>query len=202
MVAIGDVRTRWESAEVPEPANTAERPAQRTDARRNHQKVLEAAHEVFAELGLQASMSQVAERAGVAKPTIYRNYPTKEALVDAVVQHRFRLLEERNRSTLTRSDAYEAFADCILELFEWMAGDRLLADALADLRVVRPGPLLEQIERLIDAAKSTGTVRSDLSIMDVRVLVCGAVLQLNRLENRDPALWRRYGEMTLAAFRP
>lgn len=191
-----------DSAGAVEPPAAESRPGQRADARRNHQKVLEAAHEVFAELGLQASMTQVAERAGVAKPTIYRNYRTKEELVDAVVQHRFRLLEERTRSALSRSDAYEAFADCILELFEWMAGDRLLADALADPRVVRPAPVLELIGQLIDAAKPSGRVRSDLSILDLRVVVCGAVLQLNRLENRDPAVWRRYGELTLAAFRP
>ncbi|MEV6287140.1 helix-turn-helix domain-containing protein [Kribbella sp. NPDC051770] len=169
---------------------------------RNHQRILDAAHEVFAELGLRASMTQVAERAGVTKPTIYRNYPTKEALVEAVVQHRFRLLEERTRAALSEPDAYEAFAGCVLELFERMAGDRLLADALTDLRAVRPAPVLDLYGQLIDAAKPSGKVRADLSVIDIRVLLCGAVLQLNRLENRDPVVWRRYGVLTLAAFRP
>jgi hypothetical protein len=67
---------------------------------------------------------------------------------------------------------------------------------------VRPGTVLDLIGRLIDAAKPSGSVRSDLTILDVRVVVCGAVLQLNRLEDRDPRSWRRYGALALAAFRP
>lgn len=178
------------------------RPGQRADARRNHQRVVAAAHEVFAEQGLKASMAQVAERAGVTKATIYRNYPTKEALINAVTRHRFHLLESRTRAALSEPDAYEAFAAYILDLFEWMAGDRLLADALSEAAVVSPAPVIELMGQLIDAAKPSGKLRSDASVMDLRVLVCGAVLQLNRLGNREPGLWRRYGDMTLAALRP
>ncbi|MBD3148069.1 TetR/AcrR family transcriptional regulator [Microbispora bryophytorum] len=178
------------------------RPGQRADARRNHQKVVAAAHEVFSEHGLQASMTQVAERAGVTKATIYRNYPTKEALINAVTRHQFRLLESRTRAALSEPDAYEAFAAYIIGLFEWMAHDRLLADALSEATVVSPAPAIELISQLIDAAKPSGKLRPDTSAMDFRVLVCGAVLQLNRLGNREPSVWRRYGDMTLAALRP
>ncbi|WP_312845785.1 MULTISPECIES: TetR/AcrR family transcriptional regulator [unclassified Microbispora] len=178
------------------------RPRQRADARRNHDKVVAAAHEVFSENGLHASMTQVAERAGVTKATIYRNYPTKEALINAVARHQFHLLESRTQAALSEPDAYEAFAAYIIDLFEWMAGDRLLADALSEATVVGPAPVIELISQLIDAAKPSGKLRPDTSAMDVRVLVCGAVLQLNRLGNREPGVWRRYGEMTLAALRP
>ena len=177
-------------------------PGRRADARRNHHKVIAAAHEVFSEEGLKASMAQVAERAGVTKATIYRNYPTKEALIDAVTRHRFDLLESRTRAALSAPDAYEAFAAYIIDLFAWMAGDRLLADALSEASVVSPAPVIELMGRLIDAAKPSGKLRPDVSAMDVRVLVCGAVLQLNRLGNREPGVWRRYGDLTLAALRP
>jgi AcrR family transcriptional regulator len=69
-------------------------------------------------------MTQVAERAGVTKAKIYRNYPTKEALIDAVTRHQFHLLESRTRAALSEPDAYEAFAAYIIDLFEWMADDR------------------------------------------------------------------------------
>ncbi|MGW4486757.1 TetR/AcrR family transcriptional regulator [Amycolatopsis sp. NPDC004368] len=189
--------SRSEELPAPEPS----RPGRRADATRNHRKVLVAAHEVFAELGLRASVTRVAERAGVTKATIYRNYPTKDALVDAVVEDRFRLLEDRTRAALSEPDAPAAFRVYLVDLFEQMAGDRLLADALADATTVRAGPVLELIGRLIDAAKPSGEVRGDLSILDLRVVVCGVVLQLNRLDDRDPAVWRRYGELALAAFR-
>lgn len=178
------------------------RSGQRADARRNHRKVLAAAREVFSEYGVQASMAQVAERAGVTKTTIYRNYPTKEALIDAVTRNQFRLLEDRTREALAAPDPYEALAAYIVDLFEWMAGDRLLTDALFDATIVSPSSVVGLIGRLIDAAKSSGNVRADASAMDVRILVCGAILQLNRLEKRDAGVWRRYGEMTLAALRP
>lgn len=173
----------------------------RADARRNHQKVLTAAHEVFAERGLQASVAQVAERAGVTKATIYRNYPTKQALIDSITHHRFRLLEERTRAALAEPDAYEAFTSYILDLFERMAGDRLLADGLSRGEVVGPAPVIALVAQLIEAAKPSGKLRPDLSSTDFRILVCGVVLQLNDTDNREPGVWRRYGEMTLSAFR-
>jgi AcrR family transcriptional regulator len=190
-------------ANPPEPWSSAPvRPGQRADARRNHHKIIAAAHEVFSEQGLKASMAEVAHRAGVTKATIYRNYATKEALIDAVTRHQFQVLESRTRAALSAPDAYEAFAAYVIDLFASMAGDRLLADALSEATIVSPAPVIELMGQLIDAAKPSGKLRSDISTMDLRVLVCGAVLQLNRLGNREPGVWRRYGDLTLAALRP
>ncbi|MFD5863138.1 SbtR family transcriptional regulator [Streptomyces chartreusis] len=55
---------------------------------------------------------------------------------------------------------------------------------------------------LMNEAKAAGRVRPDASPLDLRVVLCGMCLQLIRLEERDPALWRRYGELTLRALRP
>src|SRR5690348_17101316 len=77
-----------------EPA-TADWSDRRADARRNHERVIAAAIEVFAERGLEATVPEVAARAGVGKATVYRSYPTKADLVAAVARHQINWLAER-----------------------------------------------------------------------------------------------------------
>jgi AcrR family transcriptional regulator len=174
----------------------------RKDARRNRERVVRAALEVFGEHGLQATVPQVAERAGVGKATVYRSYPTKDDLVDAVVRHRYRQLEERTADALADPDPYRALRAYVLDLFESLAGDRLLADALSEATLVSTAHIVDLLGRLVEAAKPSGLVRADADEMDVRVLVCGAVLQLMAVGGRDARVWRRYGELVLNALRP
>lgn len=90
----------------------------------------------------------------------------------------------------------------MLCFFESLAGDRLLTEALANGEFRRTSRLLTQLSELMDEAKDVGPVRADAGIIDLRVVLCGMVLQLMRIAERDPALWRRYGELTLQALRP
>jgi hypothetical protein len=62
--------------------------------------------------------------------------------------------------------------------------------------------MLAQLAGLLGAAKASGQVRSDATLLDLRVVLCGMVLQLMNIAERDPGLWRRYGELTLNALRP
>lgn len=73
---------------------------------------------------------------------------------------------------------------------------------LADAGFRSTSGLLTQLSELMDAAKPTGMVRDDATIVDLRVVLCGMAVQLIRIAERDPALWRRYGELTLRALRP
>src|SRR5688572_8998212 len=85
----------------------AVRHAQRADARRNRERVLRAARECFARAGLDAQMDDIARCAGVGVGTVYRHFPTKEALAAALAADHFQLLVERAREALGQDDAWE-----------------------------------------------------------------------------------------------
>jgi AcrR family transcriptional regulator len=177
-------------------------PPRRADARRNHERVFAAALEVFQDAGLQGTVPQIAERAGVGKATVYRSYPTKEDLVAAVVQYRLSELRHRTAPALAQPDPCQAFGDYVLRLFEGLAHDRLLSEALADEGFSSTSGLLATLSDLMESAKAAGGVRADATVLDLRVVLCGTVVQLIRVAEREPALWRRYGELTLRALRP
>jgi AcrR family transcriptional regulator len=185
----------------PSPADPGT-PPRRADARRNHERVFAAALEVFQSAGLQGTVPQIAERAGVGKATVYRSYPTKEDLVAAVVRYRLAELRHRTAPALAQPDPCRAFDDYVLLLFEGLADDRLLSEALADAGFSSTSGLLATLSDLMEPAKAAGGVRADATLLDLRVVLCGTVVQLIRIAEREPALWRRYGELTLRALRP
>ncbi|GIF69157.1 TetR family transcriptional regulator [Asanoa ishikariensis] len=174
----------------------------RADARRNHERVFAAALEVFGEAGLEGTVPQIAERAGVGKATVYRSYPTKEDLVAAVLRYRLAELAGFTAPALDQPDPYAVFSTYVLLLFERLAGDRLLSEVLGDAQLRSTTGLLDGLSDLMEAAKSTGRVRADATVLDLRVVLCGMTVQLMKISDRDPALWRRYGELTLQALRP
>src|SRR3954452_7462424 len=91
---------------------TGERPL-RADARRNRERVIEAARSAFAEAGADLPMEEIARRAGVGIGTVYRHFPNKEALLDALVAEQLTLFIERTRAALAEDDAWEAFRDMV-----------------------------------------------------------------------------------------
>ncbi|MFF3440140.1 TetR/AcrR family transcriptional regulator [Streptosporangium sp. NPDC002721] len=174
----------------------------RLDARRNHEKVIAAARELFARHGPRMTIPQVAERAGVGRATVYRSYPSKDDLVVALVQEQFQELEERTLAALGSDDAYRELCDYIPDLLEHLTRNRGLAAAFFEGRLVPAGRLLELIGRLVEAAKPSGQIREDADVLDLRVVLCGVIRQLITLDRWDGELWRRYGHMVLNAFRP
>jgi AcrR family transcriptional regulator len=188
------------SAPTPAPANA--RTPRRTDARRNYERVIAAATDLFRASGAQASVPQIAERAQVGKATVYRSFPTKEDLVEAITRRSLEELEQRTTEILREADPGEAFHRYVHELFDALARDRLLTERLSDAASPAAASVLESLAGAMDAARAAGQVRDDATQTDLRVLLCGVSLQLSRFEERDPAAWHRYGEMVLAAFRP
>ncbi|GHB11158.1 TetR family transcriptional regulator [Streptomyces tendae] len=186
----------------PSPPARSEVPSRRADARRNHERVFEAALEVFQEHGLQGTVPQIAARAGVGKATVYRSYPSKEDLVEAAVQHRLAELRRRLASAVTGVEPREAFGTYALRLFESLARDRLLSEALAGAESSDAVGLLQWLTELLEEAKAAALVRPDVTVLDLRVVLCGVVLQLATFAERDSALWRRYARLTLQALRP
>jgi AcrR family transcriptional regulator len=178
----------------------------RSDARRNHERVLRAAVEVFTEHGLDATIPQVAERAGVGKATVYRSYPTKADLVAALAQVHvdwLRMLAATAVEEARGGQAYEALGTLLEDLATRLAQDRLMIEVLSmggwedDV-----GEANNQFADVLTHGITQGVFRSDVTAVDVQVLVGGFARSLVDLEVRDPDVWRRYARLVLAALRP
>ncbi|WP_405539320.1 TetR/AcrR family transcriptional regulator [Streptomyces sp. NBC_00075] len=178
----------------------------RADARRNHERIVTAALQVFAERGLEATVPQVAARAGVGKATVYRSYPTKADLMAAVAEHQLQWLEARALAATREPEPGPALGELLGDVFERLAQDRILAEVIP--RGAVPGAeqsmqrMVALMGVLLAAAKAEGRIRSDATSEDLSILIAGCAHQLRRLHPRDPAQWRRYGELVLNALRP
>ena len=150
-----------------QPADAA-RPL-RADARRNREKVLNAAREAFAAFGFGVPLDEIAARAGVGPGTVYRHFPTKEALFEAVVQARVEDLAADARARRDAADPGEAFFGFLARLGQEATAKRDLPEAIAV-----PGPLQdslhEAIGTLLSRAQQAGAVRGDITTRELIVL--------------------------------
>ena len=165
----------------------------RADAARNLDRVLAAAREVFAEQGADAQMDDVARRAGVGVGTVYRRFPNKEALLEAVLARRMAELDARAEEALAGDDPLAALAALVSALVGAAAEDRTLLTALCRGPDAPPGPgpggpFHDAIGVLLDRARSAGAVRADVAVEHLRPLVGGLVLAAVHTElGGDPA---------------
>jgi AcrR family transcriptional regulator len=179
----------------------------RADALRNRERVVAAAAEVFAERGVEASVPDVAARAGVGKATVYRSFPSKEHLIAAVVIDRLEDFERRARELLDEPDAWAALNELMTEKAVEHCADRALASAVqasasSELLTEARRRMWEAVEVLMDRAKAQGTIRAGANAEDLRVLWGGAARMLAADEVDDPEEWRRYARLALDALRP
>ena len=167
---------------------SAGRPARpmRADARRNRARVLEAARAVFAEEGLAVPLDEIAARAGVGAGTVYRHFPTKEALFEAVVTDRIEALTELGRASLAAvADGAEpgaAFFDYLAVMVADAESKMDLAEALVGAGVElqqttlgAAGALRTVLAELLVRAQEAGVVRADVDAADLPAVVGGAV---------------------------
>jgi AcrR family transcriptional regulator len=153
----------------------------RADARRNRDRVLEAARAAFGAEGSDVSLDEIARRAGVGAGTVYRHFATKEALFEAVVFDRMGELVEEARGLSEDPDPGRAFSSFVERLGREGACKRDLVEALANdgiqLRlgeapIVRA--LIDALAMLLRRAQNAGAVRSDINVDDVVALLTGA----------------------------
>jgi AcrR family transcriptional regulator len=177
----------------------------RADAVRNRERVVAAAAAVFAERGIEASVPDVAARAGVGKATVYRSFPTKEHLIAAVAIDRIEAFERRARELLGEPDAWAALRELMRENAVKHCADRALAAALqagtpTDLLADARRRMWDTVDELIDRAKAQGRAREDVSAADLRVLWGGAARVLIADDVGDPERWRRYAGLAVDAL--
>src|SRR5215204_3340354 len=103
----------------------------RADARRNRARILKAARGVFADQGVHSQIDDVAKRAKVGVGTVYRHFPTKDVLVEALVRERFEEIAGYAREALEREDAWDGFCELIWRAAEGNAVDRAFCEAVA-----------------------------------------------------------------------
>lgn len=187
-------------ANPPDPERQTSTSPRRADARRNHERVVAAAVDVFRERGTLATVPQIAARAQVGKATVYRSFPTKEDLLETITRLSLEELERRTAAARDEPGPDEVFRRHVCALFDVLAHDRLLAERLADGASPAAVSVLESLTEAMETARAAGTVREDTTPLDLRVLLCGAALQLVRLEEREPSVWHRYADMVLRAL--
>jgi AcrR family transcriptional regulator len=149
----------------------------RADAQRNLDRLLEAAGECFAERGIDCSVDEIARRAGVGHGTVFRRFPTKEALLLAVVVKRIEALTAAAEEAADGPDVEAAFAGFVRTAGEAYARDRALVQGL-DRCIDRPelAALIAAVDRLVRRARKTGVLRTELGAEDVLRLVPTASL--------------------------
>jgi AcrR family transcriptional regulator len=169
----------------------------RSDARKNRARLLAAAEEAFAEQGAAVPIDEVARRAGVGVGTLYRHFPTKEALFVAIVGARLERLRDASACLLTAEDAGQAFFSFAEHLGEEIAAKADLAFALAeagiDIKAEMAdvmGELHANVEELIARAQRAGAVRDDLTPEETFSLVSGSCIAAQQ-HGFDPGLQQR-----------
>jgi len=146
--------------------------ALRADARRNLARVLEVAGECFAERGLDVSVDEIARRAGVGHGTVFRRFPTKDALVAAVLREQLREVVAFAREALERPDAGPAFEAFFRHIAASYEQNRCLIEGV-DLVAGTPEKeeLVANVRELVARAQAAGELRRDVSGDDVLTLV-------------------------------
>ncbi|MBF4999095.1 helix-turn-helix transcriptional regulator [Nocardia sp. BSTN01] len=151
------------------------RRALRADARRNRERVLAAAREAFAAEGISVPLDEIARRAGVGPGTVYRHFPTKEALFHAAIVDNIERMIDYARGLESADDPGAAFFDLLDHMVTEGGVKRDLADALGGHETIEiTGPTKEfqaAIAQLLRRAQDAGAIRGDIDFDDLmRVL--------------------------------
>jgi AcrR family transcriptional regulator len=179
----------------------------RADAQRNLELILEAARAVFAEDGLDASVADVAERAGVGTATIFRRFPTKDDLVAAILEQELTAVATRARLAAGSDDPGTAIGEFMTLAVESFVRERCLCEAGGTDLFDRPrlqelvGEVTSAVALLLRRAQEAGAIRPDVVAEDIGFLISAVGQAGLRLERTSPGAWRRYLDIQLDGLR-
>ena len=191
---------------MPKSAPSPDRPLRR-DAERNRQRILEAASVVFAERGLRGSHDDIARAAGVGVGTVYRRFPDKEQLIDALFEARVEEIAKIARAAVDDPDPWGALVGFLIRSQELQNADRglneiVLGGARGAARAAAARSLIAPlVARVLQRAKDAGVVRADIELSDLPLiqLAIGTVAEASR--DVAPNAWRRTMTLVLDGLR-
>lgn len=178
----------------------------RADAKRNLERILASARALFAERGASAQMEDIASHAGVGIGTLYRRFPTKEALVTELVRERFQDFAVIAAECESIEDPYEALATMMRRQAESAEGDVAFQLAMLQLDDFKWEGIEEDkaalnaiVSRVIKRAQDAGLVRADLRMEDYGMMMCGVTATMHYMDQRHQ--WRRHLDLVLAGLK-
>ncbi|MEV1333070.1 helix-turn-helix domain-containing protein [Micromonospora costi] len=174
-------------------AHAAPRPL-RADAQRNRQRLLDAAVRAFSQGGPEVTLESIARDAGVGIGTLYRHFPTREALVEAAYRNELGKLCDAAPDLLDRLPPERAVRAWMDLFIDYLAAKRGMADALRLVIAAGANPYAESRDRLygaldllLRAGAEAGTVRADVAVADVLASLSGVSLAAGEPDRRDQA---------------
>jgi AcrR family transcriptional regulator len=179
----------------------------RADARRNRERILQSARAAFAESGAEAQIDDVARHAGVGVGTVYRHFPTKQALLTELVRQTFRLFTGWARAAREAGGEPFALIEGLLHrIAETAAGDvgaqyaltSSAAQAARSEAQAEQDELIAVIAELIERARRAGTIRPGIEATDIAMLICGVVSAMGPRPGFD---WRRHLDLVIDTLR-
>ena len=174
--------------------------AQRADASRNRERLLEIASEMFAASGVETSLEKIAKAAGVGIGTLYRHFPTRDALAEAVYRHNVEALCDGAEELSATLPPEEALAEWMQRFVAYVPGKKGLAsylksvvDADSDLFSSSQARVQATIERLLQAAAAVGAIRPGIDGMDLLRGLSGVCL----MSGTDPGASAAGGKLAM-----
>jgi AcrR family transcriptional regulator len=192
--------------DMPMSALPSGRPLRR-DAERNRRRILDAARVVFAERGLSGSHNDIARQAGVGVGTVYRRFPDREQLIDALFEARIEEIADVARAAVDHPDPWEALVGYLVRMQELQSNDRALKEILLggargpERAVAARALIVPLVAQILQRAKNAGVVRSDIELTDLPLiqLAIGTVAEASR--DVAPDVWRRTMTLVLDGLR-
>lgn len=179
----------------------------RADAQRNREAVIVAAREVFAEQGLEAPLEEIARRAGVGIGTLYRRFPTRLDLADAILASSVESVVTAAETALAFADPWDGFVYYLEETGRLQASDRGFNDMMS-MRLPRATKaeaakkrMFELTEAIIVRAQASGQLRADVTHEDLAFLTWANTRIMQATQGISPDAWRRHLGLLLDGFR-
>ncbi|TLM80895.1 TetR/AcrR family transcriptional regulator [Pseudarthrobacter sp. NamE5] len=166
----------------------------RADARRNREKILSAAVRVFAEEGLEAHLERIAKEAGVGSGTLYRNFPTREALIEAAYRNELSRLCDAAPDLLATLPPREALRAWMGRFIDYATAKLGMAEALRAIVDSGVNPyahsrelIMNALASLLDAATAARSIRPDINATVMFAALTGVALASGKPEEREQA---------------
>jgi AcrR family transcriptional regulator len=180
----------------------------RRDARRNDELLVAAARELFSEHGVDVRFDEIARRAGLGTATLYRHFPTRAALVEAIFAERVDELLSLAAASLAQPDAWLGLVSFLEAIFELQGDDRVLREIfvryppgeglLAETRL----QMRAIFEQLLQRAHDEGALRTDFGVPDLAILLWSFAPVIDATAEAAPNAWRRHLHWLLDGLRP